>query len=70
MAEDQEKEELSTDEAAELERLLEDTGGGEAEAGAEGKTPENSREQKAPDDFWRGSPDPGHRRRSIFFHGR
>jgi len=33
MAEDQEKEELSTDEAAELERLLDDTGGGEAEAG-------------------------------------
>ena len=34
MAEDEEKkEELSTDEAAELERLLDDTGGGEAPAG-------------------------------------
>ncbi len=31
MAEDQEKEELSTDEVAGLERLLKDTGGGEAE---------------------------------------
>lgn len=39
MAEDEEKkEELSTDEAAELERLLDDTGGGEApEAGLKGK---------------------------------